>query len=525
MLRKAKKCLNWQLFVIVVLTITVSKLEGQVKKPNIIFIMSDDHAVKAISAYSNKLIKTPNIDRLAKEGMIFNRGYVTNSLCAPSRAAMLTGKYSSKNGLRDNRDEFDGSQQTFPKLLRKAGYQTSIIGKWHLKTEPTGFDNYKILLGQGEYYNPRFLENGDTNRYIGYTTDLITNFALKELEKASSRKQPFALLVYHKAPHRNWLPNPKYFGAFDSVNIPLPLTFDDEYHTRKPAAHADMRVDGMYLSYDLKLNKGSYKKETGTGGLKWFAERAEQFWENNLKRFTPQQRQAWDAYYDKVNADFKNANLSGNDLLRWKYKRYMTDYLSCILSVDESVGKILDFLDAHNLSQNTIVVYTSDQGFYLGEHGWYDKRWMYEESFRTPILIRYPEKIKPNSVSDDFVMNIDFAPTFLDYTGIPVPKDIQGESIRNILEGKPHPNWRKSMFYHYYEYPHGWHLVKQHYGIRTERYKLIYFYKDDYWELFDLKNDPHELSNIYCAMENTELVKNLKEELKKLRAKYGDTDD
>lgn len=496
----------------------------QKTKPNIIFIMSDDHAEKAISAYSSELIETPNIDRIAKEGMLFKNSYVTNSICAPSRATMLTGKYSSQNGLRDNRDEFDGSQQTFIKLLKANGYQTSIIGKWHLKTKPTGFDDWRILIGQGSYYNPKFWENGDTTKYIGYTTDIITKFAIEQLENRDKNK-PFVMLVHHKAPHRNWMPHPKYFGAFDSVNIPLPETFYDDYKTRKPASEADMRIDGMYLSFDMKLQKGSYKKEMGTGGNAAFAKNAEKNWINTYNRLTDEQRGAWDSYYNKINEDFKKQKLSGDKLLRWKYKRYMDDYLSCILSVDESVGKILDYLDDHGLTENTIVVYTSDQGFYLGEHGWYDKRWMYEESFITPLLVRYPKKIAPNSVSNNFVMNIDYAPTFLDYAGVEIPSDIQGKSIRPILEGNNPSDWRKSMYYHYYEYPHGWHKVHKHYGIRTERYKLIHFYGIDYWEFFDLEKDPNELNNIYEKMKNSKIVTDLKQELDSLKVKYKDTDE
>ena len=511
-------------FLLVISFLFLSCSPEQVTKPNIIFIMSDDHAEKAISAYSRKLIQTPNIDRIAKEGMLFENSYVTNSICAPSRATMLTGKYSSLNGLRDNRDAFDGSQQTFIKLLKANGYQTSIIGKWHLKTKPTGFDNWRILTGQGSYYNPRFWENGDTNKYIGYTTNLITDFAIEELENRD-KKKPFVMLIHHKAPHRNWMPHPKYFDVFDSVDILLPETFYDDYKTRKPASEADMRINDMYLSFDLKLTKGNYKNETGTGGNATFAKNAGKNWMNTLNNLTEEQRNAWNTYYNKVNIDFKKQKLSGDKLLRWKYKRYMHDYLSCILSVDESVGKILKYLDDHDLAENTIVVYTSDQGFYLGEHGWYDKRWMYEESFRTPLLIRYPKKVAPNSVSNNFVMNVDYAPTFLDYAGVDIPSDIQGESLKPILEGNNPTRWRKSMYYHYYEYPHGWHKVHKHYGIRTERYKLIYFYGIDTWELFDLERDPNELNNIYEEMKSSKLVNNLKAELDSLKIKYHDINE
>ncbi|MEE9431090.1 MAG: sulfatase [Melioribacteraceae bacterium] len=503
--------------------LSVTFLNGQQEQPNIIFIMSDDHAEKAISAYTSELLKTPNIDRIANEGMIFRNSFVTNSICGPSRASMLTGKYSSQNKLRDNRDEFDGTQQTFPKLLQKAGYQTSVIGKWHLKTEPTGFDNYRVLLNQGEYYNPLIWEKGDTNKYIGYTTDLITDFAIDELEKRDKGK-PFALLLHHKAPHRNWMPNPKYFGVFDSIDIPIPKTFYDDYKNRIPAAEADMKIDDMYIAFDLKLKKESYEKETGSGGNKQFAKKSEGYWENSYDDLTATQKIAWDSYYDKVNKDFKSQKLSGKELLEWKYKRYMQDYLACILSVDESVGRVLDYLDENNLTENTIVVYTSDQGFFLGEHGWYDKRWMYEESFRTPLVIRYPKKIKPSSESNQFVMNIDYAPTFLEYAGVEIPTDIQGESLKNIFEEKPNDDWRKSMYYHYYEYPHGWHSVRQHYGVRTEKYKLIYFYNMDLWELYDMGNDKNEIHNIYDKMKSCDIVGELKEELEALRVKYKETD-
>jgi arylsulfatase A-like enzyme len=433
---------------------------------------------------------------------------------------MLTGKYSSKNGLRDNRDVFDGSQQTFPKLLQTAGYQTFIIGKWHLKTMPTGFNDWKILFGQGVYYNPRFLENGDTVSYAGYTTDIITNLAIDKLEKRDKSK-PFALLVHHKAPHRNWMPNIKYLGAFDSVKVPIPKTFFDDYKTRVPASKADMRISDLYLSGDLKLLKGSYGKETGTGGDFNYAKHAEKSWERTLENLTPEQRKAYINYLSKISDDFKRMNLKGKELAEWKYQRYMHDYLSCILSVDESVGKILKYLDDNNLAGNTIVVYTSDQGFYLGEHQWYDKRWMYEESFSAPLLIRYPEEIQPNTTTDDFVMNIDYAPTFLDYAGVPIPQDIQGKSFRKILQGRTPSDWRKSVYYHYYEYPHGWHKVRKHYGIRTDRYKIIYFYGVNIWELYDLKTDPQELNNIYETMKDSAIVLKLKTELNSIREKYN----
>ena len=519
-----KTILLHSLFILFVSLFFMSCSKPEEQQPNILFIMSDDHASKAISAYSNALIETPNIDRIANEGIRFNASYVTNSLCAPSRAAMLTGKYSCKNGLRDNRDIFDSTQQTFPKLLQKAGYQTFLVGKWHLKSAPTGFDDWKILNGQGVYFNPIFFENGDTVKHEGYTTNIITEIALDELKNRDKNK-PFALLVHHKAPHRNWMPDIKRLGAFDSVDIPMPETFYDNYKSRTPAAEADMRISDLYLSYDLKLLKGSYLKETGSGGDVNFAKYAEEAWEQTLASLTPEQRKAYLDYFSKISENFKNMNLKGKKLLEWKYKRYMQDYLSCILSVDESVGEILDFLDDNNLTENTIVVYTSDQGFYLGEHQWYDKRWMYEESFSTPLLIRYPKEIEPKSATDDFVLNIDYAPTFLDYAAMPIPNEIQGQSFRKILQGKTPEDWRKSVYYHYYEYPHGWHKVRKHYGVRSKRYKLIYFYDADIWEFYDLETDPKEMNNIYEKMKDSEIVLKLKSELDSLKEKYDDFEE
>ncbi len=494
------------------------------KKPNILYIMSDDHAYQAISAYGSKLIQTPNIDRIANEGVRFENSFVTNSICAPSRAVLLTGKYSHKNGLRDNRDKFDGSQVTFPKLLQKAGYQTFMIGKWHLKTDPTGFDDWKILVGQGSYYNPVLIENGEKKKHIGYTTDLLTNFAIDELNQRDPDK-PFCMLLHHKAPHRNWMPSPKYMDAFDDRELPLPETFYDDYATRSAAAReADMRVENMYLSFDMKLQPGSYQKETGTGGNAKAAATIEKAWKNTYENLTEEQKKAWNAHYNKVNEEFKKKNLSGDALLRWKYQRYIKDYLSCILSVDESVGRVLDYLDKNGLAENTVVVYTSDQGFYLGEHGWYDKRFMYEESLRMPLMLRYPKDVKAGQVAGAMVLNLDFAPTFLDYAGVKAPADMQGESFRAIARGVKPENWRTSIYYHYYEYPHGWHNVKRHYGVRTERYKLIHFYNDiDAWELYDLQKDPHELNNVIDDPDYTAIVKKLKLELNRLRQKYGDT--
>ncbi|OGV08072.1 MAG: sulfatase [Stygiobacter sp. RIFOXYC12_FULL_38_8] len=495
----------------------------QTKRPNILFIMSDDHAEQAISCYSKALINTPNIDRIANEGIMFKNSFVTNSICGPSRATMLTGKYSHKNGLRDNRDAFNGEQMTFTKLLQKAGYKTYMIGKWHLVTNPTGFDDWQVLIDQGEYYNPIFIENGVNKKYTGYTTDIITDKALEILEKRDT-ETPFCMLVHHKAPHRNWMPNSKHLDAYDNKDLPLPETLFDDYKNRQAAKEADMRIDDMYLGHDLKLKEGDFEKETGTGGNKEFAPNADDSWQKTYESLTEQQKKLWDAHYDRISKKFKEDNLQGKDLTEWKYQRYIKDYLSCILSVDENVGRLLDYLDKHNLADDTIVIYTSDQGFYLGEHGWYDKRFMYEESLGMPLVVRYPKEIRPNQVSEEMVLNLDFAPTFLDFAGVNAPQEMQGESFRPILKGKTPNDWRTSMYYHYYEYPHGWHDVKRHYGIRTERYKLIHFYNDiDTWELYDLEKDPNELNNLYTDPAYKDVLNELKTELKKLQEKYGDT--
>jgi len=492
-------------------------------RPNIIFIMSDDHAERALSCYGSDLIKTPEIDRIANEGIRFENSFVTNSICGPSRATLLTGKYSHLNGFRDHRDTFDGSQETFPKLLQAAGYQTAIVGKWHLKSEPTGFDTWNILKGQGQYYNPTFIEGGVKHKYIGYTTDLITDQAIQTLD-GMDKDKPFCLLVHHKAPHRNWMPNLKHLEAFTDEKLPLPASFHDDYTGRQAAAEADMRIDNMYLSFDLKLQPGYYDHETGTGGKASYAKTVVETWQQTRDRFTPEQLVVWDAHYDQLNQEFKELNLSGEALLEWKYQNYLKDYLRCILSVDENVGRLLNYLDQQGLTENTIVVYTSDQGFYLGEHGWYDKRFMYEESLGMPLVMRYPQEIQPGQVSRDLVMNLDFASTFLDFAGATVPADLQGVSLRSIVRGQPVAGWRKAIYYHYYENPHGWHNVRGHYGIRTERYKLIYFFRDDNWELFDLEQDPNELHNMYAAPGYANIVHDLKGQLKALQEQYGDTD-
>jgi len=490
------------------------------KPPNIVFIMSDDHGFQAISAYGGKLNQTPNIDRLAKEGVLFEQSFVTNSICAPSRAVMLTGKYSHLNGVIDNSKVFDNQQQTFPNILRANGYQTAIIGKWHLKCEPTGFDYWNVLPGQGNYYNPDFIEMGQRKRVDGYVTDLITDFALDWLQNKRDPQKPFCLLLHHKAPHRNWMPNIKYLHKYDDVEIPVPDTFFDDYSTREAAKTQEMEIARhTFLDYDLKVpDMPGQQDET-----EW-EKMGSRMWQSTWRRMSDEQRAAWQKAYGPKNEAFRRAKLKGKELAKWKFQRYIKDYLRCIDSVDENVGRVLDYLDRSGLRENTIVVYTSDQGFYLGEHGWFDKRWIYEPSLRMPLLVRYPAEV-PSGVrnTEDMVLNLDFAPTFLDFAGLKVPEDMQGRSFRPILTGKTPTDWRKAIYYHYYEYP-AWHMVKRHYGIRTKRYKLAHFYYDiDEWELFDLQKDPDELHNVYNDPAYAEVVKQLKAELEKLRAQYGDT--
>ena len=480
-------------------------LGAEKKPPNILFIMTDDHAAHAISSYGSKINKTPNLDRIAKEGMRFANCFCTNSICAPSRAVILTGKYSHINGVIDNAKEFDGSQQTFPKLLQKAGYETSIIGKWHLKSDPTGFDYWNILPGQGIYYNPTMIEMGQKKEYAGYVTDIITDHCLNWFKERKGDK-PFCLMCHHKAPHREWEPPLKYLTLYDDVTIPEPATLFDDYSNRGRAAkEQDMTIEKTMNDRDLKLVAPT--------------------------DLTPEQKKLWDAAYGPKNEAFRKHDFfDKKELVRWKYQRYIKDYLRCIASVDDNVGRMLDYLDKDGLADNTVVIYTSDQGFYLGEHGWFDKRFMYEESLRMPLLVRYPKEgprfagtqIKPGSVNNDIVLNLDFAPTFLDFAGVSVPADMQGRSIRTLLQGKTPRDWRISMYYHYYEYP-AVHSAKRHYGVRTQRYKLIHFYYDiDQWELYDLQKDPDELNNIYNDPAYADVVKKLKAELSRLREEFKD---
>lgn len=493
-------------------------------RPNILFILSDDHAYQAISAYGypiGKLAPTPNIDRLAEEGMLFDRMFVANSLCGPSRASIITGKFSHKNGFKRNGDRFDPNQPTFPKMLQAAGYQTAVFGKWHLKSLPQGFDNWCVLPGQGHYYNPDFIKQpGDTFRMQGYVTDLITNMALDWLKNKRDPNKPFLLMYQHKAPHREWLPAGKYLDLYHHVKFPLPATlFDDHKGMGTAAREAEMLISqNMGLSNDNKIDPEIVTETGHKPFIKWYFNA----YRNNLGRMSPEQRARWDEVYKPVNEAFRENPPTGDSLTKWKYQRYMEDYLACIRSVDDNVGRVLDYLKETGLDKNTIVVYTSDQGFYMGEHGWFDKRFMYEESFRTPLLVRYPAMVKAGSRNHDLVQNIDFAPTFLELAGVKTPKDIQGMSIVPLLEGKHPAHWRQALYYHYYEFP-GIHMVKRHYGIRTARYTLIHFYNDiDEWELYDLEKDPQELHNVISDPGYADIKTQLHHQLDSLIRVYED---
>lgn len=509
-------------FLLFLVAVAACRPQEAKKRPNIIVIMTDDHAKNAVSAFGSKMINTPNIDRIGKEGIKFNNAFVTNALCGPSRAVILTGKYSHINGFRDNQSVFDNRQMTFIKLLKESGYFTAVVGKWHLVTEPTGFDYWNILIDQGTYYNPDFVEMGDTTRKVGYTTDLVTDEALKLLDRRTD-DQPFCLLLHQKAPHRNWMPNFKHFGMFDNDTIPLPDTFFDDYSTRSDAARdQDMEIADMFRSSDMKLILPAGMKDPGSGGGNGVD--GAKIWAADYERFNEEQKKLWDAYYKPISDAFYKKDLKGEELEKWMYERYIKDYLACVASVDENIGRLLDYLENRKMLDNTFIIYTSDQGFFLGEHGWYDKRFMYEESLGTPLVMRYPQRMAGGLESDQLVLNLDLAPTILEAAGLEVPADMQGRSLLPLMSTTPQKEWRKSIYYHYYEFPYGWHNVKKHYGIRTDRYKLIHFYNDiDAWELYDLQADPKEINNIYDDPNRKELVDSLKRELGRLREEFGDT--
>lgn len=494
------------------------------KRPNIIFMMSDDHAYQAISAYSDHLIQTPNIDRLANEGILFSNACVTNSICAPSRAVILTGKHSHLNGKVDNYFPFDTTQMTFPQLMQNAGYQTAMFGKLHFGNNPKGFDQFKILPGQGTYYNPDFItKNEGRVRVEGYTTDLITDMTLDWLDNEREEDKPFLLMYLHKAPHREWLPPERIYKEYINKTFPEPASLFDNYEGRGAAAkNAEMNLlTHMNWAGDSKI----YPEVMDELGIAETIHWDKAAFEREVGRQNPTQRAAWDAVYGPMNEEFKKnyPTMSEKEKMQWRYQRYMQDYLGCIAAVDENVGRLLNYLDENNLSENTLIVYTSDQGFYLGEHGWFDKRFIYEESFKTPLLARWPGVIKPGSNSDQMVQNLDFAQTLLEAAGITPPADMQGESLLPLLKDNPDDWTRDAVYYHYYEYP-SVHMVKRHYGVVTREYKLAHFYYDvDEWELYDRKKDPQEMKNVYHDPAYAEVVANLKSKLTDLRAQYKDS--
>lgn len=496
---------SWLLALALLISPVLRAQSQKSDKPNVVIIISDDHAFQAIGAYGSTLMKTPGIDRIAREGAVLNRAYVTNSICGPSRAVLLTGKYSHKNGFKDNEtSHFDHGQDLFVKRMQQGGYQTVWIGKQHLGDKPEGFDYWEILPGQGNYFNPDFIRmDGSRVRYEGYVSNVVTDLAENWLDQRDTSK-PFLMIVGHKATHRTWMPDTADLGMFDQVKFPVPETFYDDYHNREAARVQDMSIEKtMLMDYDLKMGDAL---ET----------------EGSITRMGPAQHKRYADYYGKKKAELEAMNLEGRELTEWKYQRYMSDYLATAASLDRNIERVLNYLDEHQLRDNTVVIYLSDQGFYLGEHGWFDKRFMYEESFRTPMVIRYPGVIPPGTQSDDLIMNLDIAPAMLELAGLSVPDDMQGESFLPVLTNKK-AKGRESIYYHYYE--NGEHAVSPHFGVRTKRYKLIRFYKRvEGWELYDLKNDPQELNNLFGKKGYERITRELETELESLIEEYEDTE-
>ena len=523
------------LVLVLVLGCTSENKETQ-PRPNILFIMSDDHAYQAISAYSDKLIQTPNIDRIADEGILFTNACVTNSICAPSRAVILTGKHSHLNGKIDNHAKFDTTQVTFPQLFQKAGYQTAMYGKLHFGNNPKGVDDFWILPGQGDYINPKFLGQKKDTTITGYVTDVITDLTLNWFKTKRDKNKPFMMMYLHKAPHRAWWPSPEKFAEFHEKKFPEPETLFDDYSNRGTAAKtAEMNLlTHMQYMHDSKVRPsvieemGKVEPEIvyvrGDGTL--MRPNASGF-NRPFGRANEEQKKKYDVTLDKISADFKEnwPKMNDEQKMKWKFQRYMQDYLATISSVDDNVGRVLDYLEETGLDENTIVIYTSDQGFYLGEHGWFDKRFIYDESFKTPLMIKWPNKIKPGITNDEMVQNLDFAQTFLEAAMIDVPDDMQGESLMPLLLGENDKWTREEVYYHYYEYP-SVHMAKRHYGIVTKEFKLARFYYDvDEWELYDRYKDPNEMNNVYNDPEYADVVEELKVKLANLRVKYKDSEE
>lgn len=493
-------------------------------RPNIIFIFTDDHAPHAIGAYGGWLKDvnpTPHIDRLAADGMLFQNSFCTNSICGPSRAVIQTGKHSHLNGFIRNGNKFNGDQQTFPKLLQQAGYKTAMIGKWHLATTPQGFDYWKVLPGQGHYYNPDFRTPDGTERIEGYCTDIVTDLSLDWLQEVTDGDQPFMLMCQHKAPHRNWMPALRHLTLYDDVHIPEPATLFDRWEDNASVA----QLQTMEIDRHMVMSADCFGPVPDGDNMTEDDRRSVRRYQNTLtKRLTPEQLAAWHAAFRPKNNELLKLGLTGKNLIRWKYHRYIRNYLRCIKGVDESVGRITAWLEDAGLADNTIVIYSSDQGFYLGDHGWFDKRWMYEESLKMPLVVKWPGVTPPGSVNTDLVQNLDYAETFLEMAGAAIPDDMQGRSLVPLLKGSTPDDWRQSIYYHYFEYP-GAHMVAKHNGVRTRRYKLMHFYQFGEWELYDLETDPDELVNQYGNPDYRDVVQQLKSQLTDLQQHYQDDSD
>lgn len=483
------------------------------RRCNIVFIMTDDHTAQMMSCFDDRHVHTPNLDRIATDGVRFTNAFVANSLSGPSRACLLTGKHSCANHFYDNSScVFDFSQQTFPKLLQEAGYQTAIVGKLHLEANPEGFDYWEIIPGQGDYYNPHFITaDGQMHQEKGYLTNIITDKSIEWLERGRDKDKPFCIMIHHKAVHRNWLPEMKYLREYENKTFELPDNFYDDYAGRTAAARQEMHIGkDMDIVYDTKIFTEGAKTRL-TDAYKGF-----------ISRLDSAERKEYDAFYDSLAVDFMSRDLKGDELAEYKFQRYMRDYAKVVKSLDDNVGRVLDYLKEKGLDKNTLIVYTSDQGFYMGEHGWFDKRFMYEESMRTPLVMSLPDRFERKGDIGELVQNIDFAPTFLELAGVEVPEDIHGISLVPLLKGESPDDWRSSLYYHFYEYP-AEHQVMRHFGVRTDRYKLIHFYNDqDFWELYDLQNDPSEMNNLYGSPGYEEITETLKAELVALQEKYDD---
>ena len=473
-----------------------SPVRGE-SRPNILFVFTDDHALQAISAYGSRINQTPNIDALAAGGIRFDNCFVTNSICGPARATVLTGKYSHANGMFHNVTRFDPTQPVVTRMLQAAGYTTALIGKWHLQVDPPGFDHYEVLIGQGPYYNPPMIRNGKQVQHTGYTTTVITDLAIQWLQRERDPSKPFYLMYQHKSPHRPWDPPPEYFDLYEDQTIPEPPTLFLPSSGRGAAVRqSDMSIAETLEDRDLKLVPPT--------------------------ELNDRQRKAWEAAYGPRNARFRDAMLSGDALVRWKYQRFIKDYLRCVASLDDNLGRLLKYLDDADLARNTVVFYVSDQGMYIGENGWFDKRWMYDTSLRTPLIVRWPGATPEGTFCDAIVSNVDFAETFLELAGASIPADMHGRSLVPILRGEVPSDWRTVFYYHYYEYP-GWHHVRRHYGVTDTRYKLIHFYEEDVdeWELYDVKFDPFEINNLFANPTYAPVRARLAAELKSMRARLA----